>query len=133
MAAHAFAEELNVSPWEALSSQVRLLGGQVEWLRQRVLEAEAKEGDVAISASGSARYWVDLLEQRGDRLAKVAKMAIDAGVAERVVRQVELEGELMFRAASAALSAADLSEETQQYVLSLMARQMLELESGEQV
>src|SRR5688572_21071023 len=80
-----FAEEMKVTPWEALLSQVRLLANQVRWLTIRVQNAELEFGVDAIKPDGQAWHWVCLLEARGDRLAKVSKMAIDAGVAERLV------------------------------------------------
>ena len=129
--AQAYAQELNVTPWEALLSQVRLLANQVEWLKLRVLEAERSGGDAAIRPGGDDWDWVALLEARGERLAKVSKLAIDAGVAERLVRQIELEAEIMFKSALAGLDAAGIEGEQREKMLGAMAGKMLELE-GEQ-
>src|SRR5688572_24510454 len=93
-----FADEMQVSPWEALLSQVRLLANQVRWLRYRVEAAEMEDGADAIKPDGSGWHWVCMLEARGDRLAKVSKMAIDAGVAQQLVSQLNLEADRMAQA-----------------------------------
>lgn len=131
MTAHAYADELDVSPWQALLSQVRLLAGQVSWLQHRVRIAEAESGAEAIKPGGSAWHWVALLEARGERLAKVSKMAISAGVAERFVRQLELEGEMMLTAALHALDSIGVAGEERDRALASMASKLLELETQE--
>ena len=84
---------------------------------------------LALKPGGEAFEWVDMLEKRGDRLARVAKMAIDAGVAERLVRQVELEAELMLKSTLFALDALGMNEDDKERALELMSAKMLELEA----
>jgi hypothetical protein len=131
--AHAYADELDVTPWEALLSQVRLLAAQVEWLKDKVQKAEFLRQEDALRPSDPDFHWVVMLEARGDRLAKVSKMAIDAGVAERLVRQVELEAAHMFTAALAGLEAAGITGDQRDKMLETMAGKLLELEAGETV
>lgn len=131
MMAHAYADELDVSPWQALMSQVRLLSAQVSWLRARVLDAELQKGVNALKPGSDDYPWVAMLEARGERLAKVAKMAIDAGVAERFVRQLELEGEMMMTAAVHALDSIGITGEARETALASMAEKLLELETGQ--
>lgn len=126
-----FADEMNVTPWEALLSQVRLLANQVRWLRVRVENAEREFGVDAIKPGGEGWDWVCLLESRGDRLAKVSKMAIDAGVAERLVRQVELEADHMVTAALETLELAGVTGKARDAALEFMGRRLIELEQGE--
>lgn len=128
---HAFGDELNVSPWEALLQQVRLLANQVAWAQLRVNQAEATGGDAAIRPGGEGWDWVVLLEARGDRLARVSKMAIDAGVAQQLVRQIELEADYMYKAASAMLDSLGLSDTARELALSVLSTRLLELEAGE--
>lgn len=127
--AQAYAQELNVTPWEALLQQVRMLAGQVAYLQQKVGWLEREFGADAIAPGGAAWEWVELLEKRGDRLARVAKMAIDAGVAERLVRQVELEAELMLKATTHALDAIGVTGDDKERALELIGMKMLELEA----
>lgn len=99
------ARELNISPWEALLKNVRLAAGRVAWVDTQLSEAVAKnDGDV--NTPEIARW---LKESRLERtlMAKMAKAAIDGGVAERLVRQTELEGQLVAAAVVAALDKLD--------------------------
>lgn len=131
--AHAYGDELGITPWEALLQQVRMLGGQVYWLQQRVLTAEREGGgEAALRPGGAGWDWVVMLEARGDRLAKVAKMAIDAGVAERLVQQMQLEGEIMFKGVTAGMDAVPgLTPESRELLLRVMSDTMKELEAAE--
>lgn len=126
----AFGDELNCSPWEAMQQQIRLLANQVAWLQKRVNAGEAEGGDAAIKPGGIAWDWVVLLEARGDRLAKVAKMAIDAGLATRLVQQMELEAEGMYEAATAMLDSLGLEGDQRELALAVMTRKLLEIEAG---
>lgn len=131
LTAMAYADEMNVSPWEALLSQVRLLANQVHYLRQRIANAEGEFGVDAVKPGGMAWDWVVMLEARGDRLAKVAKMAIDAGVAERLVRQIELEADHMVTAALAMMDHLGIFGEQREEALELMGNKIMELEASE--
>lgn len=126
-----FADEMKTTPWEALLSQVRLLANQVQWLRVRVENAEREFGATALKPGGEGWDWVCLLESRGDRLAKVAKMAIDAGVAERLVRQVELEAEHMVTAAIAMMDKLEIYGQKRDEALETLGKKLMELEAGE--
>lgn len=129
--AMAYADELNISPWEALLQQVRLLANQVEWLRGQVAMAEVLYGADGLKPGGAGWDWVALLEARGDRLAKVSKMAIDAGVAERLVRQIELEADLMVKAATATLQMLGVDDDRRAEALAFMSAKILELEAAQ--
>jgi hypothetical protein len=75
---------------------------------------------------------------RGDRLARVSKMAIDAGVAQMLLQRVELQGELLYRAASEGIAAAvdrlnlPLDEEAQLDLVASIARQVVRLEEEQE-
>lgn len=133
LTAMAYADEMNVTPWEALLSQVRLLANQVHFLRMRVANSEGEFGVDAVKPGGEGWDWVILLEARGDRLAKVAKMAIDAGVAERLVRQVELEADHMVTAAIAMMDRLGIYGAQREEALEVMGNELLRLEAGENV
>lgn len=126
----AYADEMNVSPWEALLGQCRLLANQVSWLRMRVYEAERAGGAAALKPGGEGFDWVMMLEARGDRLAKVAKMCLDAGIQERIVQQIEIESKLMVEGALAGLDELGLEGEQREKFLDAMSAKMLELTEG---
>jgi hypothetical protein len=87
--------ELQVTPWDALLASVRLAAGRVEWTDQQLTDqVRACDGDM-----NDVRVLRWLRESRLERslLAKSAKAAVDAGVAERLVRQTELESSIIVR------------------------------------
>lgn len=125
------ARELNVSPWEALLKSVRLSAGRVEWVDAQLREATRKnDGE---ESAPEVRMW--LKESRDERthLAKVAKAAIDAGVAERLVRNVEMEGQLVAEVLGRTLDALDLPAELRVKAFDVAHTQLLVLESPQGV
>lgn len=64
-----------------------------------------------ISAFTDAREWLYLYREERMHLAKVAKMAIDAGVAQRLVSIAEDQGRILSAAIRAVLGAINLSDE----------------------
>jgi hypothetical protein len=122
------AGELDVGPWEALNLAVRLAAHRVKWTEiQAQRAADAADGS---DADPTVMRW--LAESRRERalLVKTAKSAIDAGVAERLVRQVELEGRLVADAVGRALDALELSEESRALAFSVAHRALLEPAAG---
>ena len=128
--AHGCARALDVSPWEALLTAVKIAAGRVAYIEFKLGEAS---DDAQLLPDGDLAWWVRQSEMWHDRMAKVAKMAIDAGVAERMVRQVELEAELMLRATNLTFAELGLDESTRERALGMMSRHLLELESAETV
>lgn len=127
-AAVRLAGELDVGPWDALNLAVRLAAHRVQWTEiQAQRAADASDGD---QANPVVMRW--LAESRRERalLVKTAKSAIDAGVAERLVRQVELEGRLVADAVGRALDALDLPDEQRALAFSTAHRALLEPAAG---
>ena len=103
------AREEHITPWDALLKSVRLAAGRVSWVDEQLTQAvRANDGDMN---QPNVAKW--LKESRLERtlLAKMGKAAIDAGVAERMVRQVELEGQLVAEALVHALDVLELTAE----------------------
>lgn len=134
MMAHAYAQARQVSPWDALLEEVQDLAGQVRWLNAKLASASS---DDEIKPGGDLHCWVEMRDARGDRLAKVSKMAIDAGVAERLLQRVELQGRLMYEAATAGITQAvdelslSLTADQQLALVSSIARQVVSLERAQ--
>lgn len=98
------ADEMNVDPWDALLLSVRLAWKRVLEVEENLLRAKrASDGK---DEAGPVLRWMNLSRKERALAARMAKAAIDAGVAERMVRQVELEGQLLSYALAAALDAA---------------------------
>lgn len=125
--AHAFAQAMKVSPWEALLGQLYLLQGQVAWLTAKVAQAPDDEAlqRFTLGENGEEAYgpWVELLEQRGDRLTRVAKMAIDAGIAERMVMQIEDDAQRLYLATKAAAKRLGLDEDRELELVAAIAQE----------
>jgi hypothetical protein len=130
---HAYAQARDTTPWDALLDEVKDLAGQVAWLNDRLMEEEKLGGANALRPGGAGWDWVQMRDARGDRLARVSKMAIDAGVATFMVHQVRAQGELMFRAASLAAADLGLPEADQLRLVTALARKLTELEAQQQV
>lgn len=130
--AHAYAVARGTTPWQALLDELNDLAGQVAWLNQKIGAVGMVFGDDAIKPGGEAWPWVEMRDARGDRIAKVAKMCIDAGVAERMVQQVELQGALMMEAAKRAAATLGLDEAQEFALIAGMARTVVEIEKEQQ-
>lgn len=150
---HEFARELNCSPWEGLLRAVRIAAGKVAYVQwvlshasddlqlegRRPAELEAGSGIFVHPDTGEAlgsgalrdlNWWVEKEELWVDRLAKYSKAAIDAGVAERLVQQAELEAQSIARVLNGTLAAMEdwLSDEQVSQAREVMRRELLQLE-----
>jgi hypothetical protein len=122
------AREENVSPWDALLRATRLAANRVAWVDQQLAHVVAEhDGEPFAPAVRAA-----LKESRLERtlLARTAKSAVDAGVAERLVRQVELEGRLVAEVLGRTLDALELTQDQRQTAFAVAHRELLELETG---
>ena len=116
--AMTISDVLNVSPWDALLQEVQLSSGRIAWIDKQLVDAVAAEEERRVVAemedpgaprstglgAGVKELMVESRAERRHR-ATVSKAAIDAGVAERVVRVVEQEGAIVATAIVAALDA----------------------------
>lgn len=110
--AHRFAEELDVSPWEALLLVIRITAGRLRYIESvlasatddRELEGRVDETEVtgvvvggandgAVTTGRNLTWWVERSAEERDRLAKVSKAAIDAGVAQLLIEKELRSGE----------------------------------------
>lgn len=101
--AQSLARELDVSPTEALLASVRLAAGATEAVRERIVAAEVKveqdkrqfeknemTGEMQpTAATNELSMWYRVYGEALDRVARCSKMAIDAGISERLVRLEE--------------------------------------------
>jgi hypothetical protein len=118
MAAHAFARELDINPWDALLMAVRIAAGKVAYIETVLgqassdLELEGRavryEGDadspallvhpdtgepLGVGAYRDRSWWVAKGEYWHAQLARTAKMAVDAGVAVYQVKAIEAQAQ----------------------------------------
>lgn len=138
--AHAFARALDVTPWEGLLTAVKIAAGRVAFCEAKLgtayTDRQLEPPNESFGVAGdpgqdNLHYWVKQAEVWHDKLARVSKLAIDAGVAERLVRQIELEAQLMLRATSLTFEELGLNDELRERALGIMSRKLLELEAAE--
>jgi hypothetical protein len=86
--------EYDISPWDALLVSVKLAAGRVAWTDRQLKEAIVAAGDNVLRDQ-AVRRWQQ--ESRNERklLGQLARDAIAAGIQEHLVRQVELETQLL--------------------------------------
>ena len=101
--ARELALELDVDPYEALVSVVRMSAGTVAWVRHRISELEG-EGEI-----DDLEQWIKMYGDERDRLARHCKIAIDAGVDERRIQLEEAQGEQVAAAIRAILDDLELT------------------------
>ena len=166
--AHAFAEELNISPWEALLLAVRIAAGKVAYIENVLgtasndLELEGRAvvqlngGDSNGGPGGSETrllvhpdtgeplgvgqyrdlsWWVTKGEIWHDRLAKCAKMAIDAGIAEWQIRKIEADAHAIARVLNAVIEELgdSITDDQANRVRARMRAELLSLDAESQI
>lgn len=148
--AHAFGQELDVTPWEGLLTAVRIAAGKsayCEWVLSQAtsdLELEGRFGrnedgillhpDTGeMLGAGEFRdlsFWVAQSTLWHDRLAKTSKMAIDAGVARWQIEKAESEANAIARVLNDVIEGMDgvLSEAQAVQMRTLMRNSLLALD-----
>lgn len=129
---HALARELNVTPWEALLGEVRRSAGEVAWLDWKVSTATT---DDDLAPGGALFYWDQRRQLARTHMARVAKLALDAGVAERMLAQVQHEGEELLAVVRRILESSRLALNDDQLTIArdIMRSELLALTAGDQV
>jgi hypothetical protein len=117
MVAHAIAGVFDVSPWEALEIAMRRAYAWSSYYQAKLAQVE---NDDDLLPDGAAYPLVRAAERTTDLLAKYSKMCLDAGVAERHIRAVELQGELISRVLLETLHELNLDESTEDRARELM-------------
>jgi len=137
MTAFDIAAEDDVSPWDALLIAVRRRAARVRavdriidaaWTDHRQLcEADPNYGNPEVP-NEQVRVWMAESRNEERLMARTAKMAIDAGVAEAVVRHMEVAGR---RAVDALVAGLDSLELTSEQRIRALEAAHLELMPGE--
>lgn len=106
----------NVTAEEALLEEVRRSVAMVRWLEERIGQWDAtvlpelvSETSRGAASSTDEAAWLLLYREERAHMVKTSKLAIDAGIAERMVRIAEDQGRLLAQAIKAVLAALNLS------------------------
>jgi hypothetical protein len=149
--AHAYAQEYDVSPWEALLLVIRITAGKLRYIESVLATAESDDEHTGAAAStplGEVRggaldgapitgrnlsWWVEQSQVERQTLAKVSKAAIDAGVAQLLIERELRGGEALaqtFVKALEDMEKAGMTEESLEIARGVMRNQLqLALES----
>lgn len=149
--AHRYAAELDISPWEALLKVVRITAGKLAYVEEVIGKATSDEeidGTIALVAEGmptavgpngevvtgkNLTWWVQQSWEERRLLARVSKMAIDAGVAQLLISQEIQQGQemaAMLVRTLQSLEEAGLSAEMLEVARNTMRSEILALTTG---
>lgn len=125
--AHAIARGRNITPWQALLDEVRRSAGELAFFDQKIGEAP---DDEALLSGGSHNEWLRMRDKARLHAARIAKMALDAGVAERLVESIQSQASQVVRVLNAAILSTELglSDEQVQLARGIMRREMMALQ-----
>jgi hypothetical protein len=88
-----------------------------------------REGD-PVAVAEAVRALVELEAAERDRCARFAKLALDAGIAERQVRLAELQGAMVADVIDRVLAALGLSDEQRALVPTVVPRELRAVTAG---
>lgn len=114
---------VNITPEQAIIEEVRRSTAMVRWLEERIGQWSMQEDQVDLAGlprlmdetyKGTAtftdqREWLLLYREERAHMVKVSKMAIDAGLAKRMVELAEDQGRMLATAIRAVLDALNLT------------------------
>ena len=125
----------DANPLDELLTEVQRAAAAVRWLGDKVNTLDDREVTHGITrtiqhadgsrdtvASASVNLWVKLWQEERDRLARVCKLTLDAGVDERRVRLAESQGQMIVDVIRATL--AELQIEETEHVHGVVSRHL---------
>lgn len=133
-------EPVDVDPFEALIFCVSLASQEVHWIRERLRDVTepthlAPVGNLGGPSKGVVGMqeefdiWIQAQQYAIDRLARYSKMAIDAGVSERMVNLAEKMGDLIAPLLQGVLSDLNLTPAQKQEAPAVVGRHLRLLET----
>jgi len=122
-----FAAEQGLTPWDALLGLVRHAAFKVAQCDESLATATSVE---ELVGNGRLAAVERLQFRERQELARVAKMAIDAGIAARLVAQVEADGQAIAGLLVGTLNELGLPETEVDRARGILRRKLLELDSG---
>lgn len=116
---------VTVEPRQALLDQVYLAYGMVQsaQLMTQELDPEDLESEDR-EVRGNAKARIYMLEQWSDRAARISKMALDAGIEERMVRLAERQGDAIVAVIRSIVLGLELSPEQAQEAYVIAANEL---------
>ena len=126
--AQELAAEHNITPHEALIGLVRTATGRAAYIDTIITERlreHVNEGGSPLRPPDELMPWLRQSREERKLAATTAKQAVDAGVMAALERRLDMEGELVATALSAALDAIDLQPEQRMAALGAAQQHLL--------
>jgi hypothetical protein len=127
--AHAYAQDIDTAPWQALLDEVSRGAGIVAFLQMKI--GEETRDDADLLPTGTMGPWVAMYERERDRLSRNSKMAIDGGVAELLARTAQVDGAELASLVNKVLGDPALPEEIVDVLRAAFRRELLEMDARE--
>lgn len=124
-----YGEKVDISPEQALLEEVQRCVGVVRWIEAKIgnwsdVAVDPETGMLPLMRDVYARNntvitdtehaaWLKVYQFERQHLARTAKMCIDAGISERIVKLAEQQGDLIFRVLRECLSRLGLADNPQ--------------------
>lgn len=134
MLARNLGGAIEVDPLDALLQALYASAGATAWYRQKIEDLESKELHATVGGTehGDGReephVWIRMYADERDRMARTAKLCLDAGVQERQVQVAEHFGEAIATLMAAVLEGLDLSPAQAKKAPDVVRRAMGQLE-----
>lgn len=136
---------IDISPHEALLTCVRITAGEVAYCTLRIQELAPEEyvghpesyvqevgkdgtKDITRRGTPALHVWISVRQEAMDRLARYAKMALDAGVEERRVRVAEGMATMLAPVLDAIFKELQLSPKQREAAPAILERNLVTLE-----
>lgn len=126
------ADLIEIEPHNGLLIAVRSAAGEFFFWQQRLRQLSLDKGEGMDKDEYKAEYdaLIRDLRQSRDAMARISKMAIDAGLAERQVVLQERMAELMVRFAQELVAQLPLTDKQERLVPKAMETALLAIEGG---
>lgn len=106
----AYGLPRDVDPFQALGEEIARTAGHVAWLDAKIGQMDEAELTQWSQTGQRPSAWVEMYWKERDQLAKVSKLAIDAGIAERLVKVYEVQAVALVSAITEVLQSMGLEE-----------------------
>lgn len=138
--AELLGDPADVDPGEALLYCVALASQELKWIRTRLGHVTEPTHLTPVGNLGGPQkgwvgmqeefdIWVQAQQAAVERLARYSKMALDAGVAERMVSLAEKMGEFIAPLIGGVVAELQLTPAQQEKLPAIVERNMLQLEA----
>lgn len=119
----------DVTPWDAIKSELKRAHFRVGWYDEMIRSVVTDPADLL--EGGAAWKWLRAQDAERRRLNEISKIAVQAGFAEAMMRQINVESELMLKATLVMFNALGIYDDKRDEGMEILSTTLLELEAGQ--